>query len=631
MVSNRLFLKLRTQKLNTETFWGDKMDWFNLIVSLGGGLALFLFGMNVLGNSLEKLSGGRLEKTLEKLTNSVWKGVLLGLVVTAAIQSSSATTVIVVGLVNAGILKLRSCIGVIMGANIGTTVTAQILRMGDLEGNADANFFLSLLKPSTLAPIIAVVGVVFLMASKKPKKKDIGTILLGFSILFTGMLSMEAAVKPLAELEQFKTAFAMLENPLLGVLVGVVVTAIIQSSSASVGILQALSATGAITYASAVPIILGQNIGTCVTSMLASIGTSKNAKRAAFVHLYFNIIGAAVFLAVVYIIQATIGFPFWNDAIDKGGIANFHTLFNVACTLVFIPFAGVLEKLAKLTIRNGKDEKDSESDTNLLDERLLVFPGLALNQCSTLVKRMAEFARQNLSDAISLFDKYDQKVFNHVGETEENIDRIEDRLGNYLQKLTDKELTEAESKQVTYVLHLISEIERIGDYAVNIADRADMLHNRSAKFSAKGHAEMEIMFSAVKEVVSITTDIIENENVDTALMIEPLEQTIDVLEETLKAKHIQRLKKGKCSVDTGIIYLETVADLERVADHCSNIAVYVIGDQKLTDRDRVQIEGEVNQHAFLRRMHEEGGMVYENALKMYMDKYVAQLKLEKAE
>ena len=602
------------------------MDWFSLIVSLGGGLALFLFGMNVLGNSLEKLSGGRMEKTLEKLTNSVWKGVLLGALVTAAIQSSSATTVIVVGLVNAGILKLRSCIGVIMGANIGTTVTAQILRMGDLENSANANFFLSLLNPTTLAPIIAVVGIILLMAAKRAKYKDVGTILLGFAVLFTGMFTMEGAVKPLAEIPQFAQAFAMLSNPFLGVLVGAIVTAIIQSSSASVGILQALSATGAITYASAIPIILGQNIGTCITSILASIGTGKNAKRAAIVHLYFNIIGSAIFLAGVYIIQYTIGFPFWADAIDKGGIANFHTLFNVVVTLIFIPFAGVLEKLACLTIRKGKDEDGEE--TNLLDERLLVSPGLAIGQCTTLLKRMAEFAKQNLLDAMSLFDSFEQKKFDHVMEMEENIDRIEDRLGNYVQKLTDRELTDNESKQVTYILHLLSEIERIGDYAVNIADRADMLHNRGAKFSSKGEAEMKTMFTAIEEIVTLTTSIVEEADVQTALLVEPLEQTIDALEEMLKAKHIQRLKKGKCSVDTGIIYLETVADLERVADHCSNIAVYVIGDNKFSEEQRRMIEGEVNQHEFLRRMHEEGGMVYENAMKMYMEKYVAPLRKE---
>lgn len=602
------------------------MDWFNLIVSLGGGLALFLFGMKVLGNSLEKLSGGRMEKTLEKLTNSVWKGVLLGALVTAVIQSSTATTIIVVGLVNAGILKLRSCIGVIMGANIGTTVTAQILRLGNLENDTNVNFFMRLLQPTTLAPIIAVIGIIILMAGKRAKYKDIGTIMLGFSILFTGMFTMEASVKPLAEVPEFAQLFATLENPFLGILAGIIVTVIIQSSSASVGILQALSATGAITYSSAVPIILGQNIGTCLTTaLLASIGATKNAKRTAMVHIYFNIIGSVLFLGVVYLIQSTVGFSFWNNPIDKGGIADFHTIFNLSVTLVFIPFAGFLEKLAKLTIR-GDDDEIGDGETSLLDERLLVSPGLALGQCMTLLKRMAEFAKKNLLDAMSLFTQFDQRIFDRVAETEETIDRIEDRLDNYLQKLTDRELTDTESKQITYLLHLISEIERIGDYAVNIADRADMSHNRNAKFSQKGEAEIKLMFTAIEEIVTLTTSIIEKTDVKTALLVEPLEQTIDVLEETLKAKHIQRLKKGKCSVDTGIIFLETIADLERVADHCSNIAVYVIGDNKLNTEQRQMIEGEVNQHEFLRKMHEEGGTVYENAMNMFMEKYVSPLR-----
>ncbi|MCI8500705.1 MAG: Na/Pi cotransporter family protein [Oscillospiraceae bacterium] len=605
------------------------MDWFNLIVSLGGGLALFLFGMNVLSNSLEKLSGGRMEKTLEKLTNSVWKGVLLGALVTAVIQSSTATTMIVVGLVNAGILKLRSCIGVIMGANIGTTITAQILRIGGFENDANANFFMSLLKPTTLAPIVAVIGIVFLMAGKRAKYKDIGTIMLGFAVLFTGMFTMEEAVGPLAEVPAFSQAFATLQNPFLGILAGIVVTVIIQSSSASVGILQALSATGAITYASAVPIILGQNIGTCLTTaLLASIGASKNAKRTAIVHFYFNIIGSILFLAVVYTIQSTIGFPFWFDAADKGGIADFHTIFNVSVTLVFIPFVGLLEKLAKFTIR-GDDEGSADGETSLLDERLLVSPGLALAQCMTLLKRMAGFARQNLLDAMALFSKFDKKSFDRVMEQEETIDRIQDRLDNYLQKMTDeRELTDSESRQITYLLHLISEIERIGDYAVNIADRADMCQNRGTKFSQKGTAEMKTMFTAVEEIVTITASSVENTDVKSALLVEPLEQTIDVLEEALKSKHIQRIKKGKCSVDAGIIFLETIADLERVADHCSNIAVYVIGDNRLSAERSLMIEGEVNQHAFLHRMHEEGGTVYENAMKMFMDKYVVPLKKE---
>lgn len=596
------------------------MDLFD-IITLGGGLALFLFGMNVLSGSLEKLSGGRMEKTLEKLTNSVWKGILLGLMVTAVIQSSSATTVIVVGLVNAGILRLRSVIGVIMGANIGTTVTAQILRLGDLQNNESANLFLNLLKPTTLAPIIALAGIVFLMGARRQKYKDIGTIMLGFAVLFTGMFTMEGAVSGLKDVPEFANMFAALSNPFLGVLVGAVVTAIIQSSSASVGILQALSSTGAIRYSSAIPIILGQNIGTCVTSLLASIGTNKNAKRTAMVHLYFNIIGTVVFLAGVYLLQYLIlpgGFSFWDTAIDKGGIANFHSLFNITITVLFIPFAGLLEKLAIMTIRGGKDEKADASETNLLDERLLVSPGLALRQCVTLVNRMGSFAHENLSAAIQLLEKYDPKAFERVRETEDIIDRIEDRLGNYIQQLTDKETTDADSKEITYVLHQVSDIERIGDYALNIADRADMLHNKQASFSSIGKKELKVLCDAVEEITDITFQTLESRSTETAMLVEPLEQTIDLLEESLKTRHIQRLKKGDCTVDTGIIYLELIADLERVADHCSNVAVCVIGSHGDT-------ADAVRQHEYLKKMREENGQ-YELSMKSFMDKYLARIE-----
>ena len=596
------------------------MDLFD-VITLGGGLALFLFGMNVLSGSLEKLSGGRMERTLEKLTNSVWKGILLGAMVTAVIQSSSATTVIVVGLVNAGILRLRSVIGVIMGANIGTTVTAQILRLGDLQSNESANLFLSLLKPTTLAPVIALVGIVFLMGARRQKYKDIGTIMLGFAVLFTGMFTMEGAVAGLKDVPEFANLFAALSNPFLGVLVGAVVTAIIQSSSASVGILQALSSTGAIQYSSAIPIILGQNIGTCVTSLLASIGTSKNAKRTAMVHLYFNIIGTIIFLAGVYLLQYVIipgGFPFWDTAIDKGGIANFHSLFNISVTILLVPFVGLLEKLAIMTIRGGKDEKTDASATNLLDERLLVSPGLALRQCITLVNRMGSFAHENLSASIQLLEKYDPKVFERVRETEDIIDRIEDRLGNYIQRLTDKETTDAESKEITYVLHQVSDIERIGDYALNIADRADMLHNKQTSFSAVGKKELKVLCDAVEEITDITFQTLETRSTDAAMLVEPLEQTIDLLEESLKTRHIQRLKKGDCTVDTGIIYLELIADLERVADHCSNVAVCVIGSHGDT-------ADAVRQHEYLKKMREENGQ-YELTMKGFMDKYLARIE-----
>lgn len=430
-----------------------------MVISLAGGLALFLYGMSMLGSGLEKLSGGRMEQTLEKLTKNTLMSVLLGLLVTAAIQSSSATTVIVVGLVNAGILKLKPAVGVIMGANIGTTVTAQILRLGDLDSDANANLFLQFLKPTTLAPLIAIVGILMFMASKRTKFKDIGQILLGFGILFNGMFGMEEAVKPLAESPEFANLFAALQNPFLGVLVGAVVTAIIQSSSASIGILQALSSTGAITFSSAFPIIMGQNIGTCITPILASIGANKNAKRSAAVHLMFNIIGTAIFLIGVYAIQYTVGFTFWDDPINRGGIANFHTLFNVVVTILLVPFAGLLAKLAELIIRDPKNKAEDElgideSALAKLDDRFLRSPSLALAQCEIVISNMGRLAKSNFGKAISLFAQYNDKTAQKIREYEDAIDKMEDKVNNYLVKLNDCELTEPESKKITHLLRV---------------------------------------------------------------------------------------------------------------------------------------------------------------------------------
>ncbi len=444
------------------------MDIFN-VITLAGGLAMFLYGMSAMGSGLEKLSGGRLERILEKLTNNVLKSVLFGMLVTACIQSSSATTVIVVGFVNAGIMRLRQAIGVIMGANIGTTITAQILRLSDLSGD---NIFLRLLKPTALAPIVAIIGIVLFMFCKKASKKDLGQILLGFGILFQGMFVMEGAMEPLQQSEAFGNFLITLSNPIFGVLAGAIVTAIIQSSSASVGILQALSSTGKVTYSIAFPIIMGQNIGTCITSLLASIGTSKNAKRTAMVHLYFNVIGTILFLIGTYAIQYTIGFSFWETPIDRGGIANFHTLFNVVVTLVFIPFTKLLEKLACMTIRD-KDGKDAQPVNEILDERFLVSPSLALQKCTSTVERMAALAKENFSAIIVLFEKYDPKAADRIRENEDAIDKMEDKLGQYLLKLTQKELNESENKTVTELLHLINEFERIGDYAINVLESAE--------------------------------------------------------------------------------------------------------------------------------------------------------------
>ena len=598
------------------------MDIF-MIISLAGGLALFLYGMSMLGSGLEKLSGGRMERTLEKLTKNVFMSVLLGALVTAAIQSSSATTVIVVGLVNAGILKLKPAVGVIMGANIGTTVTAQILRLGDLDSNQNVNIFMKFLKPTTLAPLVAIVGILFFMVSKRTKYKDIGQMLIGFGILFTGMQAMEAAVRPLGENPQFAQLFQSLSNPILGVLVGAGVTALIQSSSASIGILQALSSTGAITFSSAFPIIMGQNIGTCITPILSSIGANKNAKRAASVHLYFNIIGTTIFLIGVYAIQHFIGFSFWSESINKGGIANFHTLFNVIVTIILIPFSGLLAKLAELTIRDGK--KGTEDDLGIdstalakLDERFLISPSLAVAQCEIVVANMGKLAKSNFGKTIKLFSKYDAKLAERIREREDAIDKMEDKVNNYLVKLTDRELTDQESKQVTHLLRVVSEFERVGDYSINLIECAEMLRDKEVCFSEKAMRELYAITDAVQEIIDMSLTAFENNDVELSRKIEPLEETIDTMEDTLKFRHIQRLKNGHCTIDAGVVFLEALTNLERISDHCSNIAVYIIG----TNYDKESL----NRHDYIKRMHQGDTADYQQYSKLYYDKYFTRIE-----
>ena len=588
------------------------------LISLGGGLALFLYGMSMLSSGLEKVSSGRMEKTLEKLTSNIFLSVLLGAAVTAAIQSSSATTVIVVGMVNAGILKLRSAVGIIMGANIGTTVTGQILRLGDLENSESAGFLLSLIKPSTLAPLIAIVGILIFMISQRPKRKIAGEILLGFGILFQGMFAMEAAVAPLQDNPAFAQLFATLQNPILGVLVGAGVTAIIQSSSASVGILQALSSTGAITYSAAFPIIMGQNIGTCVTSLIASIGANRNAKRAAMVHLYFNIIGTILFITVVYsFIAITGGFSFWNMPIDKGGIANVHTMFNVVCTIIFLPFSGGLARLAELTIRKSKDEIAKESDTIELDERFLLSPSLAVSKCSEVLEKMIGYASQNYLEAITLFGRYDQKVVERITERENAIDRMEDRVNNYLIRISENEITDEESKEVTMLLRLVTEFERIGDYAINLMERAEVLYDKQAKFSDHAMEELTIIGAAVEEILQLARESFHNRSEATACMVEPLEETIDMMEDALKLQHIHRLKNGLCTIDAGLVFLETLTNLERISDHCSNVAVCLIGYKK--DKETL------NRHEYIQRVHQGDTQSYHDLMEAYVEKYLHKL------
>ena len=594
------------------------MDFF-MIVSLLGGLALFLYGMSMLGSGLEKLSGGRLEQTLEKLTNNVFKGVLLGALVTGAIQSSSATTVIVVGLVNARILKLRQAIGIIMGANIGTTVTAHILRLSDLSSD---NFFLMLLKPTTLAPVVGIIGILMVMAGKKQKYKTLGEILLGFCILFTGMFNMEAAVSPLSESPEFANLFASFSNPVIGVLVGAGVTAIIQSSSASIGILQALSSTGIITWSSAIPIILGQNIGTCITPILASIGASKNAKRTAAVHLSFNIIGTCVFLIVIYTIQSISPFSFWDLPIDKGGIANFHTTFNVCVTLMFLPFVGLLEKLVIRLIPDQQTADEVDDPAIALDDRLLTSPGLAIQHCRDAVLQMGKLARKNFSASVRQLEQYNHKEAEKIREREDTIDRLEDRLGNYMLKIPQDNLSEQSSATISALLHILSEFERIGDYSINLVEFAENMESTGAEFSPQAQFELTTIGEAVGEAIDMALGCFEKQDLALAETIEPLEEVVDQMQETLKDRHINRLRNGQCTVDAAFPFVESLSCLERISDHCSNIGVYMISYVRGSD--------EVDHHTYIMQLHSGQVGHYNEQFRRYTEKYYDQILSAKA-
>ena len=597
------------------------MSIFN-IISLGGGLALFLFGMHLLATGMEKVSNGKAEKALERLTGNVFFSVLLGAGVTAVVQSSSLTTVLVVGMVNAGILKLQNAVGVIMGANIGTTVTGQILRLGDLESSGSANAVLQLLKPSTLVPVVSVAGIILvLLAGKKEMQKLAGEICLGFGVLFQGMFVMEAAMEPLQHSEAFRSVFVSLQNPFLGVLAGAVVTGIIQSSSASIGILQALSSTGAITFSAAFPIIMGQNIGTCVTSLLSSIGASKNARRAAMVHLYFNLIGTVLFMAAAYGIGALIGgFPFWDQPIDRGGIADFHTIFNVVSTIVMLPFYKQLARLAELTIRDRAETAAPAGSENLLDERFLSAPGLAIEQSSAVLLEMADMALANFRAAYALFREYDPQVVQEILRREEGIDSREDRLGSYLARVSEGPLTEPEQKDLGMLGRLVVEFERIADYAVNLAESAQALHEQKARFSRTALAELETICAAVSDAIAKASAAFRGRDLGIAASIEPLEETVDLMQNELKLRHIRRIKDGQCTIDAGLIFLEILTQIERVSDHCSNIAVLLIA--------RSRSGSTLNRHEYIKEVHRGGDAAYQGLMRQYLETYYNALPAE---
>lgn len=549
------------------------MDFFSILTMIGG-LALFLYGMNAMGDGLAKVSGGKMEKILENLTSNPIKAVLLGAAVTGVIQSSSATTVMVVGFVNSGIMKLSQAVGVIMGANIGTTITSWILSLTGIESQ---NFLLQLFKPTSFSPVLAIIGVVFIVFLKDSKKKDIGTIFVGFAILMYGMDMMSGAVKPLAEVPEFTSLLLKFSNPLLGVVAGAVLTAIIQSSSASVGILQALCLTGAVPFSAAIPIIMGQNIGTCITAILSAIGAKKNAKRAAAVHLYFNLIGTVIFMTGFYVINAVIGFPFFDEAATPAGIAVTHSIFNITATVILLPFAKGLEKLACLTIRDEKEEAVSAEDKDflILDPRFLEKPAFAVEQSRTASRKMAQESHNALFTALQLVDKYVEEEVTHVHDMESKVDRYEDELGTYLVKLSHKDISEADSHNLSIMLHCIGDFERISDHAVNLVESAAELHKKGLSFSKGAREDLKVLSRAVMDIVDIAYRVFEEQDVVLAQKIEPLEEVIDELSREVKRRHVKRLRNGECTIEMGFILSDIATSLERVADHCSNIGVCV--------------------------------------------------------
>ena len=545
------------------------MDIFKVLTMIGG-LCLFLFGMNLMGQALERRAGGKLRTLLDKMTSNVFAGFLTGLGITAIIQSSSATTVMVVGFVNSGLMTLRQAINVIMGANVGTTVTAWLLSLAGIDSG---NMWIKLLKPTSFTPVLALIGIIFYMFCKDAKKKDTGMILLGFATLMFGMDTMSGAVAGLKDVPGFAELFIMFKNPILGVLVGAVLTGIIQSSSASVGILQALALTGQVSYAAAIPIIMGQNIGTTVTALLSSVGTNKNAKRAAVVHLMFNVIGVVVLLTVFCIVKAVFAPAILNESATMYGIAIAHSLFNILCTAMLLPAGNILEKLA---IRMVPDVTHKEEAAVELDERLLASPSLALRQCRAVANDMAECAVRALENALTTFTHYTPVLADSIRADEDRCDHYEDVIGTYLVKLSAQKMGEAESEEATELLKTIGDLERISDHAVNVLESAEELQAKGLSFSGSARAELITLSDAIREILSLAETAFLHQDVEAAMKVEPLEQVIDTLKEEMRTRHILRMQQGQCSIEAGFVWSDLLTDLERTSDHCSNIAGCVI-------------------------------------------------------
>ena len=566
------------------------MDIFG-VFSMVGGLALFLYGMSVMGGGLEKMSGGKLERILERLTNSPIKAVLLGAGVTAVIQSSSATTVMVVGFVNSGIMKFSQAIGIIMGANIGTTITAWMLSLTTID--AGGSFLLKLLKPSSFAPVLALIGILLYMSAKTDKKKVIGEILLGFAILMSGMETMSAAVAPLKDVPEFTNILVMFDNPIMGIIVGALLTAVIQSSSASVGILQALSVTGAFTYGSVVPIILGQNIGTCITAILSSVGANKDGKRTACVHLSFNIIGSVLFMVVFYLGNAIFHFPFMSETVSAANIATIHTIFNVFATVALFPFIKGLERLAYVIIPVSEEEKGMQENVfAVLDPRFISSPAFAIEQCKSLANKMAEISKDSFLQAMQLVKEPDEAQMAEVIKKENIVDVYDDKLAAYLTKLNGEDLSYQDSLRTTSLLHCLTDLERISDHSANVVECMEQMQKAETGFSKKAMEEMQVYSEALADILDRTITSFINGDTALAKTVEPLESVIDDLTKEMKKHHMKRLRKGKCTIEMGLILSDLTMNYERVADHCSNIAIYTLQLQ----------DSELLEHSFTEQM-----------------------------
>lgn len=586
------------------------MDIFD-VLSMVGGLALFLYGMHIMGDALAKMSGGKLEKVLERLTSNKWSAVLLGAGVTAVIQSSGATTVMVVGFVNSGIMKLNQAVGIIMGANIGTTATSWLLSLSGIDGGS---FFLQMLKPTSFTPILAVIGAILVVFCKSEKKHNIGTILLGFAILMYGMTAMSSAVEPLKDVPQFTHILTKFENPLLGVIAGFVLTTIMQSSSVSVGILQALCSTGAVSYALALPIIMGQNIGSCTTAMISSVGASKDAKRAAAVHFYFNVIGTVVFMLVFYISNAFVHYAFLPQAANEVGIATIHSIFNIAATIVLLPLSGFLEFLAVKTIKDDDEEEDELSKHDkvlqLLDPVFLERPGFAIMQCRKVASEMAELSMKSVGRAVGLLTAYDEEIAERIRKEEDTVDKYEDQLGTYLLRLSTKDLSKEDGHRLSLMLHSLGDIERISDLAVNILLAVEQMHKKELIFSKKAMDELAVYSKALKDILTMTVDAFEQNDRYKAALVQPLEELMDDMNKELKKRHVKRLRKGKCTIELGLSLSDISDTYERISDHCSNIATCVI-----------QVEDdELDAHEHRKEVKEQDAKWYDEQYRAYEQK-----------